>query len=59
MSQKTEKVTKVLAHAGHGSRREIESHIEAGRISVDGKLLHWVTVPMLIRMLKSASTAGF
>ena len=31
------KVTKVLAHAGHGSRREIESYIEAGRISIDGK----------------------
>lgn len=37
MSQKTEKLQKVLAHAGHGSRREIESYIEAGRISIDGK----------------------
>lgn len=32
------KVTKVLARAGHGSRREIESIIEAGRVSVDGKI---------------------
>ena len=32
------KVTKVLARAGHGSRREIEAMISAGRISVDGKL---------------------
>lgn len=37
MSQKTEKLQKVLAHAGHGSRREIEGYIEAGRISIDGK----------------------
>ena len=37
MSQKTERLQKVLAHAGHGSRREIEGYIEAGRISIDGK----------------------
>ncbi len=29
---------KVLARAGHGSRREIEAKIEAGRVSVDGKI---------------------
>ncbi|KAB8313614.1 23S rRNA pseudouridine(2605) synthase RluB [Erwinia endophytica] len=34
----SEKLQKVLARAGHGSRREIESMISAGRISVDGKL---------------------
>ena len=36
----SEKLQKVLARAGHGSRREIESIIEAGRVSVDGKLLN-------------------
>lgn len=36
-TQKTEKLQKVLARSGHGSRREIETLIEAGRISVDGK----------------------
>lgn len=34
----SEKLQKVLARAGHGSRREIESMISAGRVSVDGKL---------------------
>ncbi|WP_447873329.1 23S rRNA pseudouridine(2605) synthase RluB [Serratia fonticola] len=34
----SEKLQKVLANAGHGSRREIETMIEAGRISVDGKI---------------------
>ena len=33
-----EKLQKILARAGHGSRREIETMIEAGRISVDGKI---------------------
>ncbi len=33
-----QKLQKVLARAGHGSRREIESIIEAGRVSVDGKI---------------------
>lgn len=34
----SEKLQKVLARAGHGSRREIESMIAAGRVSVDGKI---------------------
>lgn len=34
----SEKLQKVLARAGHGSRREIESMIAAGRVSVEGKL---------------------
>jgi len=33
----TDKIQKLLAHAGHGSRREIEKWIDAGRISVNGK----------------------
>lgn len=32
----TEKIQKVLARAGHGSRREIEALIKENRISVDG-----------------------
>jgi 23S rRNA pseudouridine2605 synthase len=34
----SEKLQKVLANSGHGSRREIETMIQAGRISVNGKL---------------------
>lgn len=34
----SEKLQKVLARAGHGSRREIEAIIDAGRISINGKL---------------------
>lgn len=34
----SEKLQKVLARAGHGSRREIEAMIVAGRVSVNGKL---------------------
>ncbi|OON41213.1 23S rRNA pseudouridylate synthase [Izhakiella australiensis] len=34
----SEKLQKVLARAGHGSRREIETMIAAGRVSIDGKL---------------------
>lgn len=33
----SEKLQKVLARAGHGSRREIEAKIAAGRVSIDGK----------------------
>ena len=34
----TEKLQKVLARAGLGSRREMEVVIEAGRVSVDGEV---------------------
>ena len=34
----TDRIHKVLANAGHGSRREIESLIRDGKISVNGKL---------------------
>ncbi|MHA7846741.1 23S rRNA pseudouridine(2605) synthase RluB [Serratia sp. D1N4] len=51
----SEKLQKVLARAGHGSRREIETIIEAGRVSVDGKIAKLgdrveVTPAMKIRM---------
>ena len=32
-----EKLQKILAHAGLGSRRELETWIEAGRVSVNGR----------------------
>lgn len=38
MNDKSEKLQKVLARAGHGSRREIETLISAGRVSVNGKI---------------------
>ncbi|OZI14931.1 23S rRNA pseudouridylate synthase [Sodalis-like symbiont of Philaenus spumarius] len=34
----SEKLQKILARAGQGSRREIEAVIEQGRVSVDGKV---------------------
>jgi len=36
--QDSEKVQKVLARAGKGSRREMESMISEGRVSIDGKV---------------------
>jgi len=34
----SEKLQKILARAGHGSRREVEAMIQQGRVSVDGKI---------------------
>src|SRR5438309_1036165 len=34
----SEKIQKILAHAGLGSRRQIETWIEGGRITVNGKI---------------------
>ncbi|WP_445156825.1 23S rRNA pseudouridine(2605) synthase RluB [Halomonas sp. E14] len=38
MTSTTEKLQKVLARAGLGSRREMEAAIEAGRVKVNGKV---------------------
>ena len=34
----SEKLQKVLARSGQGSRREIELMIQQGRVSIDGKV---------------------
>ena len=34
----SDKLQKVLARAGHGSRREMEAWIAAGRVSIDGEI---------------------
>ncbi|HET8817214.1 MAG TPA: S4 domain-containing protein, partial [Pseudidiomarina sp.] len=34
----SEKLQKVLARSGQGSRRELEAKIAAGRVSVDGRV---------------------
>ncbi|CAB0150394.1 Ribosomal large subunit pseudouridine synthase B [Pseudidiomarina piscicola] len=34
----SEKLQKVLARSGHGSRRELEAKIAAGRVSINGKI---------------------
>ncbi len=39
MSESTEKVQKLLARAGLGSRREMETFIEQGRVSVNGSIV--------------------
>jgi 23S rRNA pseudouridine2605 synthase len=38
MTDSDEKLQKVLARAGYGSRREMERWIEAGRVAVEGKI---------------------
>lgn len=37
-TDKTEKLQKVLANLGHGSRRELETVIAAGRVSINGQI---------------------
>jgi len=39
-SDNMERLQKILANAGHGSRRACEAMIEAGRVAVDGRIAH-------------------
>ena len=41
----SEKLQKVLARAGAGSRREMETYISAGRVSVEGLSLIHISEP--------------
>ena len=40
MSEDTQRISKVIARSGLASRREAESFVEAGRVKVNGQLIH-------------------
>lgn len=40
MSEETRRISKVIARTGFASRREAEGVVEAGRVSVNGKVVH-------------------
>lgn len=49
----SEKLQKILARSGLGSRREMEAYISAGRVNVDGKIAHLgdrVTASQVVRV---------